>query len=298
MTNGRLNALVVGLNVKDLAWDCIADLFNRDQDDSYVQLEAYFKGISLSDVPDWELLAHVRRLVCSKVNQNIFRIYNEIDPALGKICRNMKIAIQSLGNFTEVQWFGEPVIAPALCETLQHLEPYDPEELEMELGADLKGNERIPDLLAKLCRILRGQERFSRAVPLMQVAYIIRSIYSEENAPQIIRPEIELKLSVEDAARIGRRVCSEVKDQMRPRYVGKDKIEDRMYDKLFNVVELSIIEAITGTDGQDISYYERLKTLEPSLTHDHYKKYFKNILEYIARRTREKVIMELRNNEV
>src|SRR5271169_1856494 len=148
---------VYDLTTSDLAYDCIADLFQEDGDGKYRQLQAYFAGLSISTSHDEEILAHLRRLVFSKVNQSIFRLYSEADPSLSKILRNIKLAIHSLKNFEELDRFGEPCIVPSLCDTLVHLPPFECEELEHCFLQVTRGNELIPDLLAKLSLLLREQ---------------------------------------------------------------------------------------------------------------------------------------------
>lgn len=119
-----------GLNRSDLAYDCIAEISRQDAAGAFVQLNAYFDGLSLGSLSDEEILAHLRRLVVSKVNQGIFRLYNEADPPLGKILRNIKLAVNSLKHFTEIERFGELCLAPSLCDTLEYLPVPDPEEIQ------------------------------------------------------------------------------------------------------------------------------------------------------------------------
>ncbi len=79
-----------GLGYSDLAYDCIAEIFQQYPAGHFVQLQAYFNSLCLETASDEEILVHLRRLVFSKVNQAIFRLYNEADPSLAKILRNIK----------------------------------------------------------------------------------------------------------------------------------------------------------------------------------------------------------------
>ena len=47
---------VYDLTTSDLAYDCIADLFQEDGDGRYGQLQAYFAGLSISTSRDEEIL--------------------------------------------------------------------------------------------------------------------------------------------------------------------------------------------------------------------------------------------------
>ncbi len=80
----------------DLAYDCIADLFRRDDHGSLVRLKAFFRGAVQRMASDRDLLAQMKRLVYSRVNQSIFTMYFEADPSLGKILRNIRLALQTM----------------------------------------------------------------------------------------------------------------------------------------------------------------------------------------------------------
>ena len=96
----------LGLHGDDLAYDCIADLFQRDERGRLLQLQAYFLGVDLDQLSDAEVLIFLRKLVYSRVNQSLFRMYQEADPAFHKILRNIKLAVQSLNQFRELDRFG------------------------------------------------------------------------------------------------------------------------------------------------------------------------------------------------
>ena len=121
LASGKINTTLLGLNDSDLAYDCIADLFQRDEKGTVLHLKTYFESFLVESESDELLLAHLRRLIFARVNQGLFRLYNEADPALGKILRNIKLAIHSLGNFVEFERFGESHIAPSLCDPLHEL---------------------------------------------------------------------------------------------------------------------------------------------------------------------------------
>ncbi len=178
---------VYDLTTSDLAYDCIADLFQEDGDGKYRQLQAYFAGLSIATARDEEILIHLRRLVFSKVNQSIFRLYSEADPSLSKILRNIKLAIHSLKNFEEIERFGEPCIVPSLCDTLVHLPPFEREELEHCFLHIARGDELIPDLLAKLSLLLREQIERCRILPFVGVGILFRTVYEKK---ELAQPEI------------------------------------------------------------------------------------------------------------
>lgn len=284
----KLNPEFLHLNLHDAAYDCIADLFVRDDQNAVVQLKGYFGSLGVDQLSDEALLAHLRRLICSKVNQSIFRLYNEIDPALGKILRNIKLAILALRNFDESEWMGETIITPVTCDSLSGREDIPPDVLEAELRKDLSGRERIPELMSKLALILRRQNEYSRSVPLMLVARVFRSIYSEPMQAVAVGPTAELNLLKEDAATLIRHACGSIQREMLPRYVGKKKVSETTYGHYFAVIEQRLLSMVVSEDGVDFSYYQELRKHMPGLTREHYAKAHRATLEYLGRMVEER----------
>jgi hypothetical protein len=269
---GRLHPDICTMPLDDLAIDCIADLFQQDDDGNIVQVRSYFEGLPIENISDEDLLTHLRRLICGRVNQSIFRIYNEMDPSLGKILRNMKLAVQALYNFDMVDRFGENCIIPSNCKSFEQLPVVDRAELESQLRKYANGSESIPELMAILSRYLREQTENSRIVPLTAVAFIFRSIYSNRIDMETGETFIEDQFIVGDTTSIIQEVCSRMMSENEAKYVRKKK------------------------DGERSSFYESLSSLIPGMTKEEYRKRHKAKIEYLARLTHRRAIKELKKN--
>ncbi|NUN71008.1 MAG: hypothetical protein HUU02_15005 [Bacteroidetes bacterium] len=276
---GRLNLNLVNIEVHDLAYDCIAEIFQSDTHNELVQLKAYFGSISMEATSDIELVDLVRRLVFSKVNQGIYRIYFEYDPSLGKIIRNMKIAIQSLGNFNEVDRFGEMLIATSVIDPQLHLPVLPAEELDRMICDIVHGSERIPEIMARLFRHLSSQSEYAKAVPLVPLALSIRRSFVQESAEQYA-PDLR-SLDESDIRTLIAESISTVKIKYSDKYVGRMKLTNKEYDAMFNVVERNLTAIAIELDGKDYSLYDNyaaeIEGLSKSIYHDRYKA----ILEYL-----------------
>ncbi|MFO7846740.1 MAG: hypothetical protein R6V27_09285, partial [Balneolaceae bacterium] len=55
-------------NLEDLAWDFIADLFQKNEGGELIVLAEYFKGRNLESLTDGDIQMELRRLVSSKVD--------------------------------------------------------------------------------------------------------------------------------------------------------------------------------------------------------------------------------------
>lgn len=271
-----------GLRDTDIAYDCIAELFQRDEDGGFLQLRAFFAGLPLARMTDEETLAHLRRLVFSRVNHGVFRICNEFDPALGRILRNVKLAIQALRSFEETELFGELRIRPLLADPLEHLRPPERGELVAGMRRTAGPHPKIPDLLAGLSLYLREQCDHARGIPLMETALAIREYFSDPPA-EGDAVETAPGLAAEDTRRLLREACFRVRTAMEPRYVGRGKTTAGMFDTYFAVIEQGLRERFVEGNGEDFSYYEALRTHLPDLDRTEYRKRYKSHMEYLGR---------------
>jgi hypothetical protein len=297
LSSRRISAVlsrVHALNVSDLAFDCIGDLFRRDDTGRFPQLETYFESCLATEISDHQLLVYVRRLIASKVNQGMFRLLNEADPSLGKILRNIKLAIASLHNFDEVEWFGEPYLIPSLCETLEHLPALEQEELERNLMSMTTGNENVPVLLSKLAVYLRTQSDYRRRVSLVTTALVFRSMLTlRAELPAEATPPQDPGASL-DAATAIRLTMNEMRQET-ARYVQKGKVTADDLEAYCQVIEEGLTRRILHGNGQDFTLFRGLQAIYPALTKEQYRKLHRSRLEYLARRANQLVATKLRD---
>jgi hypothetical protein len=272
-----------GLNVSDLAYDCIADLFARDDQGKLRQLEAYFSGLPAVSASDEELLIHLRRLVFSRVNHGVFRLCGEADPALAKILRNIKLAVATLKNFTETERFGEAHLRPSLCDALEEEPPFEPEELERRFLAVVTGNEMVPELLSRLSLLLREQTDRCRAVPLMAVGMLFRSVYEKKRLAPAEAVNADDTLVSADTEAIIRSACDAVKHKAREKYTASGKLSEAEYELYFHVIHDELCGKYLGGDGSKVSLFESMSRRMPGLGRDEYVRTHRNIVEYLLR---------------
>jgi hypothetical protein len=263
--------------------DCIADLLQRDDEERLVQVAAFFESVSYQNLREEELLVHVRRLVYGRVNQSLFRLYNELDPSLGKVLRNLKLAVQSIRTIDAIDRLGEQYIAPSHCETLEELPALDQGALEAKVREFFYESRQMPQLVAKLAGFLRRQSEHSRCVSVMSLAVAVRAIYAGDNEAPAPDQELQERLHAEDTARIISEACRKVSQESQQLYVVKKRIDPRVYAHYFQVIETNIHRRILGEDGEAGSYFEGLRSLMPELTQEEYREAHRARLEYLGR---------------
>jgi hypothetical protein len=293
--NHQLLLIEDSLNTRDLGYDCIADLFERDERGSLIKFRAYFGSINIEVSTDQELLVYLRRLVFSSVNQSLVRIYSNFDPNLGKILRNVKTSLQNLGTLIEIDRLGEQCVAPLLCDPLLHLPIVDLDRLQLELSSRLKGVERIPEILSVLSRYLREQSGHSRQVPILRLAMAIRWVYALKQIPSDLSHQIEDPFALNDVLKLIQESCDEVKRDVADDYVMRGKVTFDTVKTYMVAIRKYLTRNLEGPETPP-SLFESLKSLIPGLTTDAYNGSHRARLEYLARRAEASALQRLRKN--
>jgi hypothetical protein len=291
-----LDSGVHGTNYRDLAYDCIAELFQQGEDGSLMQIRAYFQGIDRAAASDQELLTHLRRIVFTKVNHGVVRFYGEADPDLGKILRNIKLSVQALRSYNVVERFGDTYLLPAFSPSLENLPPFTREELENELRRVAHVDDHVPAMLAHLSRILRAQKDHSRLVSLTTVALAIKSIYFIPAAAESDHAVAEDPFTVPEILSLVQAACREVLGRMASEYIESGKVERDLFGKYVEVIEKNVALRFTGEETDGHSLYAGLHSLIPSLSEAEYRSTHRARLEYLARLAYKRSVEMLKSN--
>ncbi len=83
-------------DLEDMALDCVAGLFRRNENGEFIKLTKYFVPYAnnLHEFTNAEVLALLKRLVIKKTKQELGRLFKERDPGMAKTLRNLKLTIK------------------------------------------------------------------------------------------------------------------------------------------------------------------------------------------------------------
>ncbi|MCI0511853.1 hypothetical protein L0128_01405 [candidate division KSB1 bacterium] len=112
-------------NLSDVAMDCIATLFMRNDHGKFVQLEKYFAGMwnHARPLDDEEILMKLRGLIIKKTKQELSRIFRERDPEGAKILRNVRVALKSTSDLSSFKEMGREFVYSVLLATSMDYNP-------------------------------------------------------------------------------------------------------------------------------------------------------------------------------
>ena len=295
--SGYLLPHLFGLTLEDLALDCFADLFQRDEKGGFKLLQQYFNSVEWQGTSDKEVYIVLRRLIFSKVNEGLFRRYREADPTLAKIIRNIKDAVKADSSLQMTRYNGSAWLIVGKEESDMNNLPIAPVEvLEAHLIAYLCRSASSHELVSSFIDFIAEHPYYGNAYPVTGFAQAIRAAYvhvgetssAVEDPDQVLRPE-EVEQAIQHATQ-------KVQTVMHDSYVKKGKVCVSTFETYFRTVR-DILTSQFVRDARPVgSYFDALQYYIPGLSRGSYSQEHRNILEYITKLSRSQLLAYLKNH--
>jgi hypothetical protein len=286
---------VTPVSVADLAYDVIAELFERDHSGRLIHIAAYFGAMQLESMKDEEILIAFRRLVASTVKQSMFRLYRLIDPALGKILRNVKRALGNNPGLEQIDVFGEPTIAPKECDHLSELPRLTIEEFTEKLCREYSSILTTPDLISRIEQLLRDQEEHSRELAILDIALAIRNIRHDMYVGDFLPGLNDPDPVSEDVSRIISECCRTLQTERLAWYVESGRIPLDDYRSYIAAVEERLVILYADGEQDSGSVMDSFRAQRPGLSIEEYRSRHKSTVEYLYRIASSRVTERIRN---
>lgn len=279
-------------DIDDLALDCIADLFGREEN-CFTQLEAYLSKNEIEGLKKSEVFTKIRRLVFSKVNEGLYRNYQKFDPSLSKIIRNLKRTLEE--EKVDGAFYNTGTGEIIFDDQKPYLPDMPDEILEIKLSGCLSEIQNTVDAVKQLRDILVYQEEYSLKVPLVGFAIILRKVFAYrlemegDNPKSPIFNEEELHVFVE-------RSIEKQKNTLIKTYVHSGKIGKNHFNN-YLLAAKDIIKADFIKDSPREGYFEHFEFYFPEVSYRRYREEYRMVLEYLVKKIREQLILEIKNEE-
>lgn len=278
-----------GLTIEDLATDCIADIFARNDKLQYFKLDSFLHSLptSVEQISDKELFYYFRAFVMKIVNSHLARLFTQSDPLGAKILRNIKNAIKNSNVFELHMSVLGVLLKPSNCKDLDHLPFFPSESLESELLSHPEIKTSVPRLIEATYSVLTSQDKFRKSVPLIEFVKIYKNLYNNgmfflsdaENTT-----ENHVFESV-DAEYISHELKKFIKEKIVTTYLFPKKINIQEANALFFMMNDIVTDWFSG-DGDSISLFERLKIYMP-ISQDKFDSVWRMRTEYLKKLLRE-----------
>lgn len=294
---GKIDLSTFNLAEGDLAYDCIAEIFRRDQDGRFGEISTFFENYlpGAAERSTGELIGTLRRLVFSKVNQNLIRLYSEADPSLGKVLRNLRIALDKSPDFRREERFGDIHLVTTGADPLLSRERMPFDELEQRFYQVVLAHDPVPSMLSKLRDILVDQDCFQRAVPLMSAALLFRNTYTLGWDSDQAAAVVEESADTTTYGRMVDDICRDLRRDLHRTYVGKGKCDDALFENYIEATRTVLNATFIDAHLDGSTHFEYLKVRLPELTREEYRRDHRQVLEYMTKLGRERLRHELRN---
>lgn len=282
--SGRLHLQSFGISVEGVAFDCIAELFQRDENGTFVELEAYFSEERSLDVLDETEVEHYfRRLVFSQLNEGIYRLYRENDPILGRILRNLKIAVRTLPGIRQCDRLGQTFLYTCSDgKRLEELPEYPIEQIQTEMASRAGTKSDAQQYLRLFFKILDEQDQYRRFYALIDIAIVIKRISVRRGMAveeMVDADDPSLRIDLENFLR---RNSIELKQTLHTRYVASGKISVELFQCYTQALEDIVFDVFAHNDGSDLSHADYLKKYIPDLTVMEYRRIHRTHFEYMV----------------
>ena len=286
MQRGSLDHYRFGIPTEDLALDCIADTFQRDDQGRFISLETYFNAIDWQYQSEPDLTIALRRLIFSKVTEGLFRSYRAEDPNLAKIIRNIKEAVKRNDNFSlhrerEVQWI---VVGEST-----NSKPLPPANiLEAYLTSIICHTSNTYTAVYAFEQFLELHPYYRNAFPLTEYARVLRACFKNREVPDPNTQEINVSLLDLDNAL--RKTITYVRTKLQETYVRKGKLSGTMFETYIKALQ-KILASHFGSPTEAVrSQYDALAAVLPGLSKDSFQNEHRNIMQYLFKVSRTRMI--------
>lgn len=289
--SGRLHLQSFPLTVESIAFDCIAELFERDAEGNFIELQHFFAGDRHPQhcSPD-SLLIFYRSLVFTKLNDGIFRLYRENDPVFSKILRNIKNALDRIPDIVVDERFGLSYLIFSSDRNVDaHLPEMPLEYLESSLTGRFRNGDSSQVFLQKLKEIIIAQPDYRSTLSLYDCALLLKRASAFHKVPldDIFRNDDSLL--GQDIHSIVERGLQWIHQDLERRYVHNGKFSQEEFLQYYSAIREIIRDTFIRSDGSEKSYDQYLQQFNTDLTYDDYREHHRVHFEYMVKLAKKAV---------
>jgi hypothetical protein len=224
-----------GLTITDLAYDCIADMFLRDNQNKFVKIENFANSLNenIDRISDINLFLAFKSFVTCIADAQLARLYSQADPTGSKIYRNLRDVVRTSAFFNLRKDLRGFILEPKNHEPQNHLSHFPMEELEKELSNRVGFQFSIKKFLTDLNDILMEQTQYRCSIPLYDLVQVLKKLHYDNFDP----PSETQPLSIEglqqfEIEQICRQVETVLKEKIILTYFTKGKIDRRQAEAI------------------------------------------------------------------
>ena len=294
-----------GLNdLEDVAIDCIAGLFMRNNDGEFVQLIRYFSPTfeSTEKVDEKVLIMMLRRLIVKKTKQELSRIFRERDPEGAKIIRNIRVAIRNCDHFKSFKEMGREFVYIQITAEedtdLRHdLNEISQNVLYNKFLEQYSPTDSVSLMMKKMLTIVANEVESQNFLPIDLIANIIRDVtyqqFREEISNDIDTSSPFQDIQIKEINEVNKTIIEYIQKKIENQYLKKDKITREKAGIYFKAIN-DFVQDLTHAKECE-SNFRYLKRYIPGLTQQIYRDDERSIFEYLVKVTKKSLRKKLKD---
>lgn len=278
-----------GITLEDLSIDCIAELFEVDENKNFIRLNNLVNNIRLSLVKlsPVEVYLAFKGLLTRMADTQIARQYAIVDPNGYKILRNIKEYIKSSQFLYLQKTIYGTLITVNQSDSPGGVLPYcDYEYLEKEFHSYAKDKADIPSLMSALLKLLYEQSDYRKELLLTDCVSLFKKYFEISDLSLKSSPTEEpiSKLSEIDELEINeikQKVIHLIHEKIVLNYYAKSKLTKEHAEAL-HLTLCDIIEDWVVKGENNCSFFAYFKTYA-EISEEVYCRILKAKVEYLVK---------------
>jgi len=284
-----------GLTLTDLAYDCIAEAFARDEERRFPLLENFRNSLNtdLETIPENELFLAYKSFLTRIADAQLARLYALADPMGAKVHRNIRDSVKQSPHFCLNKDFRGYVLSPKGVDPLDYLEAFPFEVLEREFLGCAKPHHSTPEMLGIIHNILGAQTSYRRSLPLTDVVQLFKKVY-QFNYAQLEHVDHEFSidgLSEFEIDRMRSQVELALKEKILLTYLARGKVDRKQAESMFCAMQDMLTDWCEMKDAETPLFHYIHQHLD--ITDDEYEKNYRAKMEYLLKIAREEFAARL-----
>ena len=275
------------LTLQELAMDCMVWLFVKEVDSEVISIQQTFNNWNPAIKTEDECLYFLNRVVASRVEQHIFKLFKEEDPFFSKLLDSVNYLVRTNG-FNKIHFLGKTFLTESLEDKFEkNFIPID--EFE-KIPTGLFQNKKT--LLEDLFSYLKNETDFNPAIPLNDLINRLKHInFSEYLVNEFVINEYK-KIETNEIVEEGFKSALQ---KLTHSYADKGKLDANERQAFESALKEMAIDLSDG--GINPGLYKYLFPHIAGLTEQDYQIKYHNILEYLLKVMKSKIADSLLEKE-
>lgn len=282
-----------GLTLTDLSYDCIAEIFEKDESGNFRILQNLFTSfhVPLKELPEIEVFFAYKKLLIKIAEVQIANMYSEYDHNGFMIQRNIKGTVQKTGLFLiekDIYGFKMKLIQDDSLEKRPYLQI---DKIEHEFLSQTHSKNTTPELLKILKNIIDNLTEFRKEIKLLDAVLLLKKVYridselNDSNGFEVENLRSNSSLEKYEIDQIAVKVINNVKEKIFIKYFARNKLTREQAEALYLAINDIILDWVEVGKNHS-TFFEYLKK-HIKINDGEYHQIIRDKMEYLIKEARK-----------